>query len=62
MGRSLASVRACSTAEAQEIRWLDAAEISEYMDEAYAVRLLDAIEPGPVRIRAHDGFTLVNGR
>jgi 8-oxo-dGTP diphosphatase len=51
-----------STAEAREIRWLEPAEISEHMDEAYAVRLLDAIEPGPVRIRAHDGITLVNGR
>ena len=51
-----------STAEAREIRWLEPAEISEYMDEAYAVRMLDALETGPVRIRAHDGFTLVNGR
>ena len=51
-----------STAEVREIRWLDPAEISEYMDEAYAVRMLDALEPGPVRIRAHDGIALLNRR
>jgi 8-oxo-dGTP pyrophosphatase MutT (NUDIX family) len=51
-----------STAEALEIRWLEPADISEYMDEAYAVRMLDALEAGPARIRAHDGFTLVNDR
>jgi ADP-ribose pyrophosphatase YjhB (NUDIX family) len=51
-----------STGEAREIRWLEPAEISEYMDEAYAVRLLDALQPGQVRVRAHDGITVVNGR
>jgi hypothetical protein len=43
-----------STAEVREIRSLEPPEISECMDEAYAVRLLDAIEHGPVRVRAHD--------
>jgi ADP-ribose pyrophosphatase YjhB (NUDIX family) len=51
-----------STAEAREIRWLDPGEISEHMDEAYAVRLLDALEPGPVCIRAHDGTAIMRGR
>ena len=51
-----------TTAEAREIRWLEPNEISEYMDEAYAIWLLDALQPGPVRVRAHDGITLVDGR
>jgi ADP-ribose pyrophosphatase YjhB (NUDIX family) len=51
-----------STGEAREIRWLQPDEISKYMDEAYAVRLLDALQPGQVRVRAHDGITVVNGR
>jgi 8-oxo-dGTP diphosphatase len=53
---------ASSTGEAREIRWLEPDEISEYMDEAYAVRLLDALQAGQVRVRAHDGITLVDGR
>jgi 8-oxo-dGTP diphosphatase len=49
-----------STDEAQEIRWLDPDEISAYMDEAYAIRVLDALRPGPTHIRAHDGTTLLH--
>jgi len=51
-----------STAEAQEIRWLSAEELPTHMDEAYAVRMLDALTPGPPEIRAHDGTTLLAGR
>lgn len=48
-----------ATAEAREVRWLDPSEISEYMDEAYAVRLLDALREGPPLVRAHDGVALL---
>ena len=44
-----------TSAEAQDLRWLDPAEVRELMDEAYAVRLLDAVNAGPPAIRSHDG-------
>jgi 8-oxo-dGTP diphosphatase len=43
--------------EAAEVRFLTPFEIQELMDEAYACRLLDALEPG-VAIRSHDGVSL----
>ena len=48
-----------ATSEADEVAWLTPAEVRERMDEAYATRLLDALEPGPVAVRAHDGLTLL---
>ena len=44
-----------TSAEAQELRWLDTNEVPELMDEAYAVRILDAVRSGPPAIRSHDG-------
>ena len=51
-----------STPEAREIRWLLPSEISRHMDEAYAVRVLDALLPGPAHIRAHDGVAVLRDR
>lgn len=48
-----------ATAEAAEVRWLTAEEIRALVDEAYAVRLLDALAGGPPAIRSHDGRVLV---
>lgn len=45
--------------EAAEVRWLDPAEIRERMDEAFAVRLLDALEDGLPVVRIHDGTDLI---
>ena len=45
--------------EAAEVAWLTADEISTDMDEAYAVRLLDALHVGPPAIRAHDGIAVI---
>src|SRR5215216_4726348 len=42
-----------ATNEADEVTWLTPAEVRELMDEAYATRLLDALESGSVAIRAH---------
>jgi 8-oxo-dGTP diphosphatase len=50
------------TPEAREIRWLDPDEVSALMDEAYAVRILDALGSGPIKIRAHDGVRVLHGR
>lgn len=48
-----------ATTEAREVAWLTPAEVQERMDEAYATRLLDALQPGPAAIRAHDGLSLL---
>lgn len=44
--------------EATAVRWMTAEEIRSDMDEAYAVRMLDALGSGSARVRAHDGVDL----
>lgn len=46
------------TPEAAEVRWLHPADIREHMDEAYAVRVLDALDTTQPAIRAHDGVNV----
>ena len=48
-----------ASAEAAKVAWLSAEEVVERMDEAYAMRLLDALRPGPPAVRAHDGLVLL---
>jgi 8-oxo-dGTP diphosphatase len=48
-----------ATNEVVEVAWLTPNEIRQRMDEAYATRLLDAIDSGPAAIRAHDGLSLL---
>ena len=50
-----------ASAEAVEVRWLSANEIREHMDEAYAVRMLDAFVDGAPTIRSHDGVAVLDG-
>ncbi len=45
--------------EVQDFRWLAPDEIAGHMNEAFAVRMLDALDDGPPKVRAHDGHTLV---
>jgi 8-oxo-dGTP diphosphatase len=47
------------TAEASEVCWLAPAQVAELMDEAYATRLLDALQSGPPAVRVHDGVVLL---
>ena len=47
------------TREAEQVSWLSPDEVRDLMDEAYATRLLDALQPGPASIRAHDGLSLL---
>ncbi len=47
------------TGEARDARWLTEEEVRSLMDEAYAVRLLDAFQEGTPRVRSHDGFNLL---
>lgn len=44
--------------EAAEVTWLTADEIGQRMDEAYAIRMLDALANGFPAVRAHNGVTL----
>lgn len=46
--------------EAHSIRWLTPEEVAANMDEAYAVRLLDALEHGGPLVRSHDGISLID--
>jgi len=48
--------------EAAQVRWLAADQIAKLMDEAFAVRLLDALRPGAPAVRAHDGVALLSGQ
>ena len=45
--------------EAGEVRWLAPAKIVERMEEAYTARMLDALDDGRPRVRAHDGRALL---
>lgn len=47
------------SAEAREVRWLDPDEIAARMDDAYAVRMLDALAGGAPSIRSHDGVDII---
>jgi ADP-ribose pyrophosphatase YjhB (NUDIX family) len=44
--------------ETRAFAWLTPDEVRERMDEAFAIRLLDAIGSGPVHVRSHDGAVL----
>ncbi len=48
-----------ASSEAAEVRWATATQVRELMDEAYAIRLLDALRPGPPAVRAHNGRVLL---
>jgi 8-oxo-dGTP diphosphatase len=46
--------------ETRALRWVTRDEVSELADEAYAIRVLDAMDAAsPPAVRAHDGVKLV---
>jgi ADP-ribose pyrophosphatase YjhB (NUDIX family) len=47
------------TEEATEVAWFDRDEVSRVMAEAFAVRLLDALEDTGPHVRVHDGERLL---
>lgn len=49
------------TVEAAELGWLTPDEVRESMDEAYAVRLLDALTAAVPAVRSHDGTAVLPG-
>ncbi|EXU66556.1 NUDIX hydrolase [Streptomyces sp. PRh5] len=47
-------------AETRALRWATRDEVTELADEAYAIRVLDALDnTSPPAIRAHDGVRLI---
>ncbi|MFF4479801.1 NUDIX hydrolase [Streptomyces sp. NPDC001520] len=47
-------------AETRALRWATRDEITELADEAYAIRVLDALDnTSPPAVRAHDGVRLI---
>ena len=48
------------TAEASEVAWLDNTQVTGRMAEAFAIRLIDALETDEPHIRIHDGQHLLS--
>ncbi|MFJ8250364.1 NUDIX hydrolase [Streptomyces sp. NPDC094466] len=46
--------------ESTAVRWLTREEVRALMTEAYAVRVLDALDERETRVRAHDGRRLLD--
>ncbi|MEV8058908.1 NUDIX hydrolase [Streptomyces antimycoticus] len=47
-------------AETRALRWATRDEVTELADEAYAIRVLDALDnTAPPAVRAHDGVRLI---
>ncbi|MFJ2179324.1 NUDIX hydrolase [Streptomyces anulatus] len=46
--------------ESTAVRWLTRDEVRSLMTEAYAVRVLDALDGGETQVRAHDGRRLLD--
>jgi 8-oxo-dGTP diphosphatase len=53
------SETARTTGETDEVRWLTPEQVGRQMDEAYRVRLLDALSPESPHVRTHDGVNLI---
>lgn len=47
------------TDEAAEVAWLNRSQVTELMDEAFAIRLLDALDQEHPQVRTHDGRHLI---
>ncbi|MFE9247268.1 NUDIX hydrolase [Nocardiopsis sp. NPDC006938] len=50
------------SAESTSVAWLTPDEVTERMSEAYAIRLLDALDPNTPHVRSHDGQRLTPTR
>lgn len=51
-------LRSHSSEEAELVRWVDPSQVAELMDEAYSVRVIDALADAP-QFRAHDGVSVL---
>lgn len=50
-----------TSSESVDVQWFSREEIQAQMVEAYAVRVLDALDSGTPQVRAHDGRRLLDG-
>lgn len=48
-----------TSSESSAVRWLTREEVQSLMVEAYAVRVLDALDGNTTQVRAHDGQRLL---
>jgi 8-oxo-dGTP diphosphatase len=48
------------TDETTDIRWMTPDEVREQLDEAFAVRLIEAVDGHPVAVHAHNGVSLLD--
>ena len=51
--------QARTSEESAAVEWLTAEEVRDRMVEAFAVRLLDALDDGPTPVRHHDGVSIL---
>jgi 8-oxo-dGTP diphosphatase len=52
--------RLTTASETAEVRWVSRAEVAALADQAYAIRVLDALDfAAPPAVRAHDGVRLI---
>jgi 8-oxo-dGTP diphosphatase len=47
--------------ETSRVEWWTPEMVSQHMDAAYAVRILDALRPDGPAVRAHDGISVLAG-
>jgi len=59
--RVVGGTAAHETDETATMQWLDSDDVAARCDEAYAVRVLDALADGAPIIRAHDGVNVLPG-
>jgi len=50
-----------TSSESTDVQWFTRDEVRTHMLEAYAVRVLDALDSGTPQVRAHDGRRLLDG-
>lgn len=48
-----------TSSESVDVRWFTREEVESHMVEAYAVRILDALDAGGPQVRTHDGRRLL---
>jgi hypothetical protein len=47
--------------ETSRVEWWTPEMVSQHMDAAYSVRILDALRPDGPAVRAHDGISVLTG-
>lgn len=50
-----------TSAESMAVSWLTPDEVNELMSEAFAIRLLDALDDNGPHVRSHDGRRVLGG-